>query len=399
MKKTLIALAALAATGAFAQSSVTLSGNLDIGVKTTSAPTTASGSASKNEVAGNNVSTSALFFKGTEDIGGGLKAGFLLELDPNLTQSSTLSSTTAQGQDFSGTPFNGEQFVTVAGGFGEVKLGTANAGALVANGIAQPYGTAMGGGFSSSFGRLGSAGLGINQTFAGPSAKDRIVRHEKVVQYTTPTMSGFSGMFEYAFANDAAVVAPAAGPAATGATATSGNSAGFMGLSLKYSNGPLNAIYSYTNAKFGSNAILVAETTGNGAFAGTSTAIAGSDVTWQFLAANYTFGATTVYGGYTTTKHNAAAGQATLEDASSWNIAAKYALSANVDLSANYLVRMTSVYAAAPANLLGLGADYKLSKRSNLYARYERTDANTGGTSTVGGSVATGFAVGVRHQF
>ena len=393
MKKTLIALAALAATGAFAQSSVTLSGNLDVGVKTTSAPTNASGSASKNEINYNNVSTSALFFKGTEDIGGGLKAGFLLELDPNLTQSSTLSATTKQNQVYSGTPFNGEQYVTVGGGFGEVKLGTANAGALIANGIAQPYGTAMGGGFSSTFGRLGSAGLGINQTLAGPSSANRIVRHEKVVQYTTPTMSGFSGMFEYAFANDAVT------GVGTSTTSTPANSEGFMGLTLKYANGPLNAIYSYTNAKVGGQSVPFATTAPGAGFVTSTAAIAGSDVTWQFLAANYTFGATTVYGGYTTTKHNAAAGQAVLEDASSWNIAAKYALSANVDLSANYLVRMTNVYAAAPANILGLGADYKLSKRSNLYARYERTDVNTGGTTTDGGSVATGFAVGVRHQF
>ncbi len=68
MKKTLIALAAVAATGAaFAQSSVTLSGALDYGYQSTKAGAT--GVTTK----GMGVDTSEIYVSMTEDLGGGLK--------------------------------------------------------------------------------------------------------------------------------------------------------------------------------------------------------------------------------------------------------------------------------------------------------------------------------------
>ena len=69
MKKTLIALAALAATSAFAQSSVQLYGGLDAGYQALNFKGN-----KVNGIAGNGASTSALFVKGTEDLGGGFEA-------------------------------------------------------------------------------------------------------------------------------------------------------------------------------------------------------------------------------------------------------------------------------------------------------------------------------------
>ena len=74
MKKTLIALAAVAATSAaFAQSSVTVYGKVDIGISN------AIGGAAKAETGLNEAAGSRLGFRGTEDLGGGLKANFILE--------------------------------------------------------------------------------------------------------------------------------------------------------------------------------------------------------------------------------------------------------------------------------------------------------------------------------
>lgn len=105
MKKTLIALAVLAASGAaFAQSSVTLYGIADIALtkeKGTSAQLTSGG-----------VSSSRLGFKGTEDLGGGLKANFLLEEGIDLTSGA-----------LKGEGFARQAYVGLSGGFGEVKLG------------------------------------------------------------------------------------------------------------------------------------------------------------------------------------------------------------------------------------------------------------------------------------
>ena len=83
MKKTLIAMAALAATSAFAQSSVSIVGFVDAGYKNTS-----SGIASnkKSEIAINGTGTTAIHFRGVEDLGGGMKALFQAEIDWLPTQ-------------------------------------------------------------------------------------------------------------------------------------------------------------------------------------------------------------------------------------------------------------------------------------------------------------------------
>ena len=107
MKKSLIALAVLAASGAaFAQSSVTLYGVADVVIhkdKGVSAAMTSGG-----------VSGSRLGFKGTEDLGGGLKANFLLEHGFKIDTGEQASA---------GSSFNRQAYVGLSGGFGEVKLG------------------------------------------------------------------------------------------------------------------------------------------------------------------------------------------------------------------------------------------------------------------------------------
>src|SRR5450830_704278 len=77
MKKSLIAIAVLAATSsaAFAQSNVTIYGILDAGI--TSERGGAAGNVTK--VTSGAASASRLGFKGTEDLGGGLSAVFKLE--------------------------------------------------------------------------------------------------------------------------------------------------------------------------------------------------------------------------------------------------------------------------------------------------------------------------------
>ena len=114
MKKSLVALAVLAASGAsFAQSSVTLYGIADMwfgGVKTDNGMGV-SNTTTKLESGGVNESRWGL--KGSEDLGGGLKANFKLEQGFALD-----TGTAAAGQAFSR-----EAYVGFSGGFGEVKLG------------------------------------------------------------------------------------------------------------------------------------------------------------------------------------------------------------------------------------------------------------------------------------
>jgi predicted porin len=105
MKKSLVALAVLGVAGvAQAQSSVTLYGIADVGV------IKHKGSAAALE--SGLLSGSRLGFKGTEDLGGGLSAVFLLEAG--------LSLDTGGPENFS---FNRQSYVGLGGGFGEIRFG------------------------------------------------------------------------------------------------------------------------------------------------------------------------------------------------------------------------------------------------------------------------------------
>lgn len=108
MKKSLIALAVLGSVAGFAQaqSSVSVYGIVDAVLhkdKGVPAALTSGG-----------VSGSRLGFKGSEDLGGGLKANFLLEHGFNV-------DTGTQGA--TGKSFNRQSYVGLSGGFGELKLG------------------------------------------------------------------------------------------------------------------------------------------------------------------------------------------------------------------------------------------------------------------------------------
>ena len=112
MKKSLIALAVLATTGAaFAQSSVTLYGRIDtsVGSSTVGAP----GVASTSQMFSGNLTSTRWGVRGTEDLGGGLKAIFALEQGFD----------SSDGTQAAGSAFNRMSIVGLSGGFGTVKLG------------------------------------------------------------------------------------------------------------------------------------------------------------------------------------------------------------------------------------------------------------------------------------
>ena len=414
MKKTLIALAALAATSVFAQSSVSIVGFVDTGFKSTTGDTTAAGvNPKKSELAINGTGTTAIHFRGVEDLGGGMKALFQAEIDWNPTQSSTLNGTAtaaAPGQYYSGTPFNGEQFLGLSGGFGSVKLGTPNSAALETNAIAQPFGTALGGGYSNTVARLGVSGsYGINQFVGGTSSANRVIRHEKTARYDTPEFSGFKASVEYAFGNNNAAI-----PATSTNTGNAADSNKYQAIGLKYNNGPLNVMFSNTKASNGANsAAFTAAGNPNPALSTTVTVAAnnllpGETVTHNFLAANYTFGPATVYAGYTTSKNNSTLLTANTtggakENAVSYNIAGKYVISSTISLMANYIRVNDKNPLNADANIFGLGADYRLSARTALYARYEgykKLATNGAGTTAALGSINQNvYMLGVNHSF
>jgi len=115
MRKNLFVLAVLCAAfgGASAQSSVTIFGTLDLGVRHVK-----NGAGALYTVSSHGSSTSKIGFRGVEDLGGGLKAGFWLEsqADPDIGTSGGSNGTAAAF-------WNRRSTVSLLGNFGEVRLG------------------------------------------------------------------------------------------------------------------------------------------------------------------------------------------------------------------------------------------------------------------------------------
>ena len=116
MKKSLIAIAALAAAGAAAaQSSVTMYGQVNTGYEYSKTDTTTSRGKTTTKTTGfqnDRVKTSRLGFKGEEALGNGLSATFALEMGFNA----------ADGK-FADSAFNRKATVGLKGAFGEVRIG------------------------------------------------------------------------------------------------------------------------------------------------------------------------------------------------------------------------------------------------------------------------------------
>jgi predicted porin len=163
MKKTLIALAAVAVSGAaFAQSNVSISGTFDPSYSRVKAGT----AATATTLADSQQGTSGINFRGTEDLGGGLKAYFRYEANFDSTSGGDTDATR-------GLVRAGEVFVGLQGGFGSVQIGRPNSHTLAAQTARHAFGTKVGGGFTGATGTSN-------------------VRNADSIKYTSPTFSGFT---------------------------------------------------------------------------------------------------------------------------------------------------------------------------------------------------------------
>jgi predicted porin len=177
MKKTLIALATLAAaTGAMAQSTVTLYGYGDIGIGQKIVASSAA--SAKTELNPGTADVGGIRFgmRGTEDLGGGLKANFQLESD------TVNGDTGAQA----GGIFTRAAWFGLSGGFGSVQLGRQARASL------QAAPTVFGWRGTSSQGQLGLRGM--IDTAGGIGASSR---YNAAIRYDTPTISGFKATVQY----------------------------------------------------------------------------------------------------------------------------------------------------------------------------------------------------------
>ena len=332
---------------------------------------------SVNGVAGNGSSTSQINFRGTEDLGGGLKANFRVETDWNTVSNNGNAGTKSTNGDGVSSFGNGEIRVGLAGAFGALDMGAVNYNTLGSYLAGQPFGTAIGSGFRAVT-LNDTQGIEASRVANTPSAAGSMVRAENALKYTTPSFSGFNATLYKSFKQTKA--------SDTKFSTTLGayEQVGTQEIGLNYANGPLAASFSSLKQDNKDVGTLVTSNTVN------------------TLGANYALGNFKVFGLYQNTKIDAPAGNAA--NLKFMSVSGTYTMGAVVLMAQYGTLKEKDV--TEKNSMTSLGADYNLSKRTALYARYENINDKMGivpNPSTLAAEAdnnkRTRTAFGVRHAF
>jgi len=429
MKKSLIAMAAIAATGAAsAQSSVTLFGVADAAIShysvksafynNTATPalppaSMPSGSNRSQTVLSSGAnSSSRVGFRGTEDLGGGLAASFWLESGFN-------QDTGANGL----TTFNRRSTVSLSGGFGEIRLG---------RDYVPTYWN------ESVFDPMGAVGVGENliktisgniATARGPgsllAANDNAIRASNSVGYFLPrNLGGFYGQVMYALHENVNASATPGSPSKRGR---------YYGGRFGYASGPFDVAVAYGESTAADTTTVTA--------AGVATGARFSEkLRTVNLGASYDFGVLKLMGELSQVQDSAltttpflGTGRLTVTDKDKYN-GAMIGMTVPVGVGAikasygrvkfkNDPGTLASLFVRdrdASVDKIALGYVHNLSKRTALYATVARSRIKDGQNnpaiiatslggpahlSTGAGAVgfaprsATGYDFGLRHSF
>jgi Gram-negative porin len=176
MKKTLIALAALAATGAFAQSTVNITGIIGFGHQQQSSYTAAGARNAFNNSGFTNTDI-GVTVAASEDLGGGLRASGSVTFDStNGGFGNTGQGSTAGTIDKANALLVRNKSIGLSGGFGSISLANTRSSDLITRGMVAP--TALPDGMYDSSGVIARAAV-------------------DAVTYTLPAMSGFAPYAQY----------------------------------------------------------------------------------------------------------------------------------------------------------------------------------------------------------
>lgn len=232
-------LAAVALLGAFAGSAfaadVTLYGVLDEGFLYThkDADKTGVDAVDKFELRNGIQAGSRWGLKGTEDLGNGLKVGFILESGFNADDGT---------QSVSGTLFNREASLNVMGPFGQLSLGKIGA-------ITQ--GTSSWGkvGAVSAFGTsYGAANVGnATNVFAAT-----VGVMDNTIAYQTPKFAGFTVYAQYSMGSSKAAAQDADGNWTQTMVENESSTDRYYALGATYANGPVNLYFAVDSVNYAS---------------------------------------------------------------------------------------------------------------------------------------------------
>ncbi|MFM0041412.1 porin [Paraburkholderia sediminicola] len=381
MKKTLMvaALTGVFATAAHAQSSVTLYGLIDAGITYTN---NQHGHSNWQETSGS-VNGSRWGLRGSEDLGGGLKAIFTLENGFGIND-----GTLKQG----GREFGRQAFVGLTSDqFGAVTLGRQYDSVVDYVGPLALTGTQYGG-----------------TQFAHPFDNDNLNNSFRVnnsVKYQSVNYGGFKFGGMYGFSNQADGFA--------------NNRAYSAGASYNWGGLNLGAAYLQLNSN-GATGAAAAFNSG-GAVSSDNTFFAARQQTWG-AGANYAFGPATVGLVYTQTNLSGLAGIGAGASGQTGGIAfgggsahfqnieanARYALTPAVSIAGSYTYTRASLAGTRPHwNQFNLQTAYALSKRTDVYLQGEYqqvnenaiVDADINGLGASNNNKQIAVTAGLRHRF
>ena len=343
MKKSLVALAVLAASGAaMAQSSVTLFGVVD------AAYGVGKGSISnKTQLKNSGYNSSRLGFRGVEDLGGGMKASFWLEAGVNNddgtgSASSALNQAqTAANVGTQGLTFNRRSTVSLEGSMGELRLGRDYTPQFWSETAFDPFGT-NGVGTNISIGKGGLTGI----------------RASNSIGYLSPSMSGVKLWAQTYMGENAS----------TAAKVGNGNA-----YRITFDQGAISAAYAGSK----------------------TTTAAGVTNDTSNIAGSYDLGVAKLMAMSHTTKITGAADiKGRLIGALVPMAGGTFRVSQAQSDQAGKIAKQTSVGFVKP-----------LSKRTDLYTTYARignsggSSAALNGASTAANASSTGYEFGVKHAF
>ena len=356
MKKSFIALTVLAASGvASAQSTVTLYGLVDAYVgsqKIDGLTQSGVNLASPAGGSGGGLNTSRFGLKGSEDLGGGLKANFVLEagFDPSTGVANNYTSHYTGKTD--NAIFGRQSWVGLSGGFGEVRLGK----------MWTPYDEVKGSGAAAFDANIFAP---AGNVWASNGYNDR---PGNSVYYATPSFGGVTAAAMYSLGEN-----KTATPAGT-------VSAGKIGaVNIAYAGGPVGAALSYQTEK-----------------------ATGSTIATKFTQVNasYDFGVVKLLGALGRVKDGLNPYGLAVSKSTEYQIGLDVPVSSAVTLSGGYAHSKDTQYAGGSditRKGYGLAGLYALSKRTNLYAGVQ--DSKQNAYALTGENKIRIYALGVRHTF
>lgn len=351
MKKTLIALAAMTviAGAAQAQSTVTLYGRLDAGLAQQTKETTGAApvaSLSQNLGTTSTLRTTYWGLKGSEDLGGGLRANFDLQSQFDIDTGSASKDNTL---------FERQATVGLSGSFGTVNLG-------------RQYPTQYA--VMQATDLLGNANVSTATTVWGSGLKQSVTRVSNSIRYDSPSFGGVSGSAVYGLGENKQV-----GTLVAPAVTNFGDATNVIGVSIKYAAGPLMVTYGHQEEKQAQATAIATQLTNK----------------YDVFGGTYDFGVAMLNGSYQKSTNG------TTDDKEyQVGVAVPFGAAA---IAVGYTHSNSATPGALELNSKGftLAGTYTLSKRTSLYAGYVAQEIESG--AAISTAKTTTFATGVVHTF